>query len=237
MNSRIRFCRIAIILSSAIFLISCGVHITRGEYWLASKTDKSELDVSGTWYSPEWGLATFKQEENRIIGTLGDYPAKGIVSRDSLYLMMYSGWRGDYFAELKAIDKNNFIGLYSKYIIIDEVRNNPAFTRPMMLTKGAPPPDYYYSTPPPAYSTPPSGEVTQPPATGGQVFFYPHKGQSQEQLTKDRKECETWAMNQSGVDLTKPPPTDMSKAQQVQKSQDYYRALDACMDGRGYTLR
>ena len=98
-----------------------------------------------------------------------------------------------------------------------------------------PPPEYYY--PPPDYATPPSGEVTQPPAEGGQVFFYPRNGQSREQLSKDRQKCEAWAMEQSGVDLTKPPPSGLSEAQKVQKSQDYYRALEACMDGRGYTMR
>jgi hypothetical protein len=44
-------------------------------------------------------------------------------------------------------------------------------------------------------------------------------------------------MNQSGVDLTKPPPAEMIEAQKAQKSQEYYRALEACMDGRGYTMR
>jgi hypothetical protein len=99
------------------------------------------------------------------------------------------------------------------------------------------PPPNYYSTPPTVYSTPPSGDVTEPQATGGQVFIYPRNGQSQEQLINDRKECETWAMNQAGVDLTNPPPSGMTEAQKAQKSQDYYRALGACLDGRGYTAR
>jgi len=106
-----------------------------------------------------------------------------------------------------------------------------------------PPPAYYYPAPPsytyppPAYSAPPAGDARETPSAGGQVFIYPRQGQSPEKQTADRNECQTWAMNQTGVDLTKPPPTGMSAAQQAQKSGDYYRALEACMDGRGYTLR
>jgi len=77
------------------------------------------LDISGTWASPEWGAATFKQEGREITGTLGDYPAKGVVSGSSLYLLMYSGDKVDYFAELKAVDKNTLKGSYSKYDLID----------------------------------------------------------------------------------------------------------------------
>jgi len=50
--------------------------------------------------------------------------------------MMYSGDRVHYFAELMATDKNTFKGLYSaKYSTIDEVKNAPAVTRPMSLTR------------------------------------------------------------------------------------------------------
>jgi hypothetical protein len=67
---------------------------------------------------------------------LGDYPVKGVASGNGLYLMMYSGDRVHYFAELKATDKNTFKGLYSaKYSTIDEVKNAPAVTRPMSLTR------------------------------------------------------------------------------------------------------
>jgi len=139
MNSKINFFKIPIIICSAIFLMSCGmqgVGIKKGEEWLASKTDNPGMDVSGNWSSPEWGEAIFRQEGNSITGTLGDYPVKGVVSGNGLYLMMmYSGELIHYFAELKAIDKNSFSGFYSKYQIIDEVRNNPSFTRPMKLTR------------------------------------------------------------------------------------------------------
>ena len=139
MNSRTRFFWIVLIVSSALFLQSCGVPMTKGEFWLASKTDKPEMNVSGTWSSPEWGDAILKQEGRDITGTLGDYPVKGVASGNALYLMMYSGDKVHYFAELRAADKNTFKGLYSeKYGIIDEASNAPKLTRPMSLTKVVP---------------------------------------------------------------------------------------------------
>ncbi|MCG6535295.1 MAG: hypothetical protein L7F78_11520 [Syntrophales bacterium LBB04] len=138
MNARTRFFGIVLIVSSAVFLQACGVSRTKGENWLASKTDKPAMEVSGAWSSPEWGVANLKQEGKNITGMLGDYPVKGVVSGDDLYLLMYSGDKVHYFSELKATDKNTFKGLYSaKYGTIDEARNAPVLTRPMSLTKAA----------------------------------------------------------------------------------------------------
>ena len=127
---------IALVVCSVLCLQACGVNMIKGENWLASKTDKPAMDVSGAWSSPEWGVANLKQEAKNITGALGDYPVKGVVSGDDLYLLMYSGDKVHYFAELKATDKNTFEGLYSaKYGTIDEARNAPVLTRPMSLTR------------------------------------------------------------------------------------------------------
>jgi hypothetical protein len=39
-----------------------------------------------------------------------------------------------------------------------------------------------------------------------QQYAYPSKGQSAQQQKKDESECHTWAVGQTGVDPTKPPP-------------------------------
>jgi hypothetical protein len=110
--------------------------MVKGEKWLDSKKDQPEMNISGTWVSPEWGAATFKQEGREISGTLGDYPAKGVVSGSSIYLLMYSGDKVDYFAELKAMDKNTFQGSYSKYERVDEIRQkDPNLLKPINLKR------------------------------------------------------------------------------------------------------
>ena len=90
MNSKAKFGKITVVICLALFLASCGTAMVKGEKWLDSKQEKPEINVSGTWTSPEWGIAMFKQNEREITGTLGDYPIKGVVSGSSIYLLMYS---------------------------------------------------------------------------------------------------------------------------------------------------
>jgi len=101
-----------------------------------------------------------------------------------------------------------------------------------------PPPAYYYpAPPPPAYYNPSPGEVSQIPPPGGQLFIYPRQGQSQEKQVTDRNECHSWAVGQTGYDPSKPPPDNMPGNQIAQMSADYQRAISACLDARGYSMR
>ena len=120
MNSRTGFCKVILVIGLGLFLMSCGVPMTKGQNWLDSKKDNPEINVAGTWTSPEWGTGRFKQEGGTVEGVLGDYPVKGVVSGNTLYLLMYSGNKADYSAELKALGNDNFQGFYSKYSIVDE---------------------------------------------------------------------------------------------------------------------
>ena len=116
MNSKTDFGEMIVVICLGLFLVSCATPLVKGEKWLDSKNDKPEINISGTWTSPEWGVAMFKQEEREITGMLGDYPAKGVVSGSSIYLLMYSSDGVDYFAELKEVEENTLQGSYSKYI-------------------------------------------------------------------------------------------------------------------------
>ncbi len=53
-------------------------------------------------------------------------------------------------------------------------------------------------------------------------IIYPRQGQSAEQAEADRRDCNRWATTQ---------PAAMAEATV------FHRAVEACMDGRGYTLR
>ena len=67
----------------------------------------------------------------------------------------------------------------------------------------------------------------------GQLFIYPSKGQSQAQQTQDRNACHSWAVSQTGYD----PVLQTASAQPGDKLADYQRALGACLEGRGYTVK
>ena len=79
--------------------------------------------------------------------------------------------------------------------------------------------------PPPAPLPPPQVVYTPQPAytpSRPAPVIYPRNGQSTAQLEADQRDCSRWATTQQAA---------MSDASVFQ------RAVEACMDGRGYTLR
>jgi hypothetical protein len=62
------------------------------------------------------------------------------------------------------------------------------------------------------------------------LFVYPKEGQSDEQRDRDRYECYVWASDQTGFDPTAENPD-------ADKASDYRRAMSACLEGRGYTVK
>ena len=103
----------------------------------------------------------------------------------------------------------------------------------------APPPDAEVAAVPPPGAGPGGpgpGPGPGPASQSDEMFIYPKNGQSPDQQAKDRYECHTWASSQTGFDPTVAnggvPPS-----QTAGKHADYDRAMDACLEGRGYTVR
>lgn len=74
--------------------------------------------------------------------------------------------------------------------------------------------------PPPVVIAPPAPVYVAPSRPA--PVIYPRNGQSPEQLEFDRRECNRWATTQQAA---------------MADSSVFNRAVEACMDGRGYTLR
>jgi hypothetical protein len=83
---------------------------------------------------------------------------------------------------------------------------------------------------------PPKEEVSQSPPPADQMFIYPRMGQSGQQQADDRYSCHRWAVNQTGFDPTQ-PPGGSPEPQKIEARADYQRAMSACLDGRGYTVK
>ncbi|MGA2781947.1 MAG: hypothetical protein ABSF13_08510 [Smithella sp.] len=103
---------------------------------------------------------------------------------------------------------------------------------------------YYYS---PYYEPPLVVDQEQPsvdvqpapsvsPSTAERIFIYPRNSQSEELQAKDRYECHRWGVSQTGYDPTQ-PTSGMPRAQLNQVRADYKRAMSACLDARGYTMK
>ncbi len=86
-------------------------------------------------------------------------------------------------------------------------------------------------------SEPPSeSEVTPQAAGGGDLFIYPKNGQSEEQQAKDRYECHSWGSQQTGFDPTQ-SSGGVPESQAAAKRADYQRAMTACLEARGYSVK
>ena len=83
--------------------------------------------------------------------------------------------------------------------------------------------DGYVATDPPPVASSADAQPAAPSDAGAQIFMYPKNGQSAEQQREDRIACERWAANQVGNGGT--------------NSDDYRRAMTACAEGRGYSVR
>jgi len=80
------------------------------------------------------------------------------------------------------------------------------------------------------------GATTTQPPPSDDLFIYPQSGQTEEQQSNDKYECHKWASAQSSFDPTQSlggvPPDQVAA-----KRADYQRAMRACLEGRGYSVR
>jgi hypothetical protein len=92
------------------------------------------------------------------------------------------------------------------------------------LIYGPPAPMVIYSEPMPPVPPPSAVPVPPPPAFGVRPdpVIYPRTGQSPQQTEADRQACNRWATTQQAA---------------MADASIFQRAVEACMDARGYTLR
>ncbi len=84
----------------------------------------------------------------------------------------------------------------------------------------------------------PPGEAaasTEPPAPED-VFMYPRNGQSADLQARDRYECHRWAADQTGFDPTR-QDGGVAGGDALARRGEYFRAMAACLEGRGYSVK
>ncbi len=83
---------------------------------------------------------------------------------------------------------------------------------------------------------PPATSVSTVSPAAEDIFVYPREGQSPEEVAADRYECHRWAADETGFDPTR--PSGGVPAEQSRNLRDaYFRAMTACLEGRGYSVR
>ncbi len=81
-----------------------------------------------------------------------------------------------------------------------------------------------------------STDAPPPPVGSDDVFVYPKSGQSEEDQSRDKYECHKWAQSESGFDPTQ-PNGGVPAEQASTKRAAYQRAITACLEGRGYSVK
>jgi hypothetical protein len=87
-------------------------------------------------------------------------------------------------------------------------------------------------------------QVVEPPeqaagstaSSNNDIFMYPKNGQAPDQQARDRYECHSWAKGETQFDPTM-PGGGVADDQNASKRSDYRRAMAACLEGRGYSVK
>jgi hypothetical protein len=83
---------------------------------------------------------------------------------------------------------------------------------------------------------PPKAEISETAPDADWLYSYPSQGQSEQQQADDRYACHRWASGQTGYDPTQ-PLGGVAASETAQTRSDYQRALGACLEGRGYSVK
>ena len=88
----------------------------------------------------------------------------------------------------------------------------------------------------PAYPGAPPPAPGDAHPEGEDIYVYPQHGQSLDQQANDRYDCHKWASSQTGFDPTQ-AGGGVAPDQTVARGEEYRRAIRACLEGRGYSVR
>jgi len=95
----------------------------------------------------------------------------------------------------------------------------------------------YAVVPPPAgYPAPPQADASYGSSDDEELFVYPERGQSESRQSDDRYACHRWAVDQSGYDPTRALEGAQAASDGGSRS-DYQRAVTACLEARGYSVK
>lgn len=87
-------------------------------------------------------------------------------------------------------------------------------------------PSQYPPVPAQPQSNAPQSQSAPQTLAGGQVYVYPRQGQNPQQQARDEGDCNRWAATQMGSGFSA-----------NQAAANFQRALAACMDAHGYSVR
>jgi len=87
-----------------------------GDRWLSDQFEAAAMDVSGTWFSTDWGIGSLRQTGRKVTGKLGGYKVTGVISGRRAYLLIADGDWYYYSAVLEMARPGQLKGRFSRMI-------------------------------------------------------------------------------------------------------------------------
>jgi hypothetical protein len=89
---------------------------------------------------------------------------------------------------------------------------------------------------PPEGADQPGAPPAPPAAPADDFYIYPKNGQTQEQQAADQYECHNWSKSQTGFDPTQ-QGGGVGSNETGSRREQYQRAMTACLEARGYSVK
>jgi hypothetical protein len=113
------------------------------------------------------------------------------------------------------------------------ISGSPYYYANDVYYRWAPAVNGYEVVAPPVGAEQPGSAPAQAP---DDIFIYPRNGQTAEKQAADRYECHNWASHQTGFDPTR-TQDGSAPAASSSLAEQYRRAMSACLEARGYSVK
>ena len=130
----------ALVLLIAFLCTSCAMSLPQGQAWLDAKTGSANMDLSGNWMCQEFSMAQLNQEGRNVTGAFySGGMIKGVVSGNTVSLLIYDAETVVYLAELQSVDQKTIKGRYVPASnTLSNSKNWDEFARPIGMSKMPP---------------------------------------------------------------------------------------------------
>jgi hypothetical protein len=81
--------------------------------WMHAQQSPARIQVSGTWFSEDWGRAELRQNGRTITGRLDTYEVQGVASGNKAYLTTWDSGKCYYALILTQPSHNVLMGSYT----------------------------------------------------------------------------------------------------------------------------
>ncbi len=127
-----RIAALLALLFTCTILPHAQISESDGKAWLEANTAPPAMNVTGIWDGGDWGTVTLTQRQGgrKVIGTADSWDVTGVVSGNTVYLVIWKRDKVAFTAKLTLDNSSQLTGVYAKSIL-----SAASKTVPMQLKK------------------------------------------------------------------------------------------------------